>query len=258
MPKVRKTTVGDVEIITPGWDDDQLTADLRALTRDLCAMDPSLGGVIGLGGEDGYGANFENEVFVMRRYYWGDCDCGADERSEVWHAAHPHGADCFREELHRRFAEYDESSGYNAAEAARLDPDCVVETVEQLDFGVITRRDMTPKGEAAHRLWSNAHDARNKAHSEMTRDLYRERGLPPSPYQWLCTCGVDDLAKAYFATEGHYPTCALELPNFRHKQSGVEVRWYKWIGRDNEIKAPNGADVLLAVSEAIASLKVAQ
>jgi hypothetical protein len=46
--------------------------------------------------------------------------------------------------------------------------------------------------------------------------------------------GVDEEAKAYFATEGHYPTCSLELPNFRHHATGFEVRWYKYIGRDNE------------------------
>lgn len=71
----------------------------------------------GLGGEFGYGVNFENDAFVMRRFYWGDCDCGSDENDEP-----------------------------------------------------------------------------------------------------------------------HKPTCSLERPNFLHKRTGLEIRWYKWIGRDMEAK----------------------
>lgn len=38
-------------------------------------------------------------------------------------------------------------------------------------------------------------------------------------------------------SQDHVSDCALaaNLPNFRHKASGLEVRWYKWIGRDMEI-----------------------
>lgn len=28
--------------------------------------------------------------------------------------------------------------------------------------------------------------------------------------------------------------CSGEAPNFRHKSTGLEIRWYKWIGRDME------------------------
>ena len=28
-----------------------------------------------LGGRYGYGSNFKNQVFSMRKYYWGDCEC---------------------------------------------------------------------------------------------------------------------------------------------------------------------------------------
>ena len=30
------------------------------------------------GGEFGYGQDYENAVFAMRPYYWGECDCGYD------------------------------------------------------------------------------------------------------------------------------------------------------------------------------------
>lgn len=45
-----------------------------------------------------------------------------------------------------------------------------------------------------------------------------------------CSCpySEDDWA------QDHVKDCRLVmgLPNFRHKTSGLEVRWYKWIGRD--------------------------
>lgn len=28
--------------------------------------------------------------------------------------------------------------------------------------------------------------------------------------------------------------CECDAPNFKHKSSGFEVRWYKWIGRSSE------------------------
>lgn len=41
--------------------------------------------------------------------------------------------------------------------------------------------------------------------------------------------------------EVHAEDCRfmLQLPNFKHKASGLEVNWYKWIGRDMEISNPD-------------------
>lgn len=44
--------------------------------------------IIGVGfGEDGdwcakYGCNFENDLFAMRKFYWGGCSCGEDETED--------------------------------------------------------------------------------------------------------------------------------------------------------------------------------
>jgi hypothetical protein len=57
-------------------------------------------------------------------------------------------------------------------------------------------------------------------------------------YGGPCTCGWDDAEDGELeppsAMTGHTPRCAIELPNFRHHASGLELRWYKWIGRDME------------------------
>lgn len=48
-------------------------------------------------------------------------------------------------------------------------------------------------------------------------------------------CGCPESESGW--SQDHVSDCALavNLPNFRHKASGLEVRWYKWIGRDMEI-----------------------
>lgn len=246
----------DIEFITPpkANKNDAIDAGLVALTEAISKIDEELVAHGALGGEFGYGADFENDVFVMRSYYWGDCDCGADERSEKWHAENPHAPDCFREELHRRFDAYDQASGYLAAEQALKAEGNMVEEVVRDGPWVTTIRNRTAAGEAAHKAWCAAHDIRNKEHARLTEELYIERGLKPDAYQWLCTCGVDERAKEYFATESHYATCAIELPNFMHKRTGAEVRWYKWIGRSMEVKAPDGIDWQVVFAECMGSL----
>ena len=250
----------EIEIIVPAGPDetDALTHGLVGLTEAIAQVDAELVAHGFLGGEFGYGARFENDVFVMRPFYWGDCDCGANERGEAWHAANEHSAECFRSILQRRFAEYDEDSGYNAIDAATHAPGMMESGEDDTAFGTVIWSKRTPAGEAAHERWCQAHDAQRKAHDRLTAELYDEVGLPRSPYQWLCTCGVDERAQAFFATEGHRQTCALELPNFRHKASGLEVRWYKWIGRDMEIVSPSAPNYQAIFAECLASLPPTQ
>lgn len=37
-----------------------------------------------------YGTNFENDVFAMRTFYWGDCDCGWSNAEDAWCEANPY------------------------------------------------------------------------------------------------------------------------------------------------------------------------
>jgi hypothetical protein len=242
-----------VQIIVPKSDDDDLSEALRRLTREIVKADPEIEGGGFLGGPDGYGCNIETEVFT-RRFYWGECDCDDEERSEKWHKAHPHDPRCFRDELHRRFAKYDEESGYNSINAAAFrDGDDFLAghtaETEATPFGTVVVS--TPRQDDDMKKWRAAHSARDKAHTKLTRELYVERKLPISQYQWLCTCGVDEMAKT--ADLGHRPTCAVMLPNFLYKPTGLEVRWYKWIGRDNEVNGDPG-DLTEMIEHCVSSL----
>ena len=50
--------------------------------------------VIGVGfGEEGdwcakYGVDVDTDVFTMRRFYWGDCDCEFGDAEDKWHTQH--------------------------------------------------------------------------------------------------------------------------------------------------------------------------
>lgn len=79
----------------PEASQDKISADLRHLTKALHLnglADGEQGGA--LGGEYGYGANFENDVFMIHRYCWcerDDCpwclSCSCDDDAMIYHDA---------------------------------------------------------------------------------------------------------------------------------------------------------------------------
>lgn len=63
--------------------DDRLSTDLYDISEAALKFQ----------GEDssmpGYGANFENEVFEMNRFWWGDCDCeDTYPQTDEWEVDH--------------------------------------------------------------------------------------------------------------------------------------------------------------------------
>lgn len=41
-----------------------------------------------------YGTEYENKIFSMFPYYWGDCTCGLEEKESNWIINNPHGKNC--------------------------------------------------------------------------------------------------------------------------------------------------------------------
>lgn len=58
-----------VTIVLPERSEDEISEGLRALTKALHGAGIDVTGW-GLGGENGYGANYENDVFMMHRFCW--------------------------------------------------------------------------------------------------------------------------------------------------------------------------------------------
>jgi hypothetical protein len=253
----------EIQIILPAQADETnpLEFGLIALTEAIATIDQARLSRGILGGEFGYGADWENDVFFMKPYCWcgreGECPwctgCGAYETTCQACMDKHHNA-CFQNELQRRFAHYDEQSGYNLTEKALHSEGTVFPpTTERTPFGLITTSGLrTPEGEQRHKLWCKAHDLRTNAHTKLTKALYIERRIKPTLSQWYCDCGAElscagareaGLGCDYHNGSGrifakfvpwtldherHY----YDPPNFWHKPSGFRACWYKWIGRD--------------------------
>lgn len=212
-----------VEMIGPGADTDLLSIGLRALTFALQQREQDKDHAGGFfGGSFGYGVEFENAVFYMKPYYTDEaCSCGRSEEAEAWHAAHAHSQDCYDTELHDGRLR---SSDLDAAHEAAL-----------------TRRGLSKSKEeyrAAQRDVTATYEAQNALSDRVRRELCEKHGI-----EWNdgrasmchCTCGHDAECDQWFDSHPHAERCSVEMPNFWHKPSGVRVRWYKYIGRDNEV-----------------------
>jgi hypothetical protein len=170
---------------------------LVAITETIAEIAPSRVGHGILGGEFGYGANFENDIFVMRTYYWGDCDCGGGQRIEEWETSNLHKDTCYQVELNSMRKESGLQYYYNG---------------KYIDSTV-------------------GYKTARKIEDKIYKKLIKKYGLSEFGCAVHCTCGRWEDRAAYIEKNGHTNECSLNLPNFKHKASGFEVRWYKWIGR---------------------------
>lgn len=211
-----------IQIIMPPVAETPLDDMLVELTRLISLKSPDIIAHGCLGGEFGYGARFENEVFVMRPYYWGDCDCGWEQNKHEWSENHKHSADCYWTLYH--------ATRENEYEAKRN------EAIKGRD----KLRWFSPEQDAVQQEVLKWSDKSKEYRETIAKSLCERFGIPwNNGYGSAvhCTCGHDLEWRAFFADGGgHKTTCSLELPNFLHKKSRFEVRWYKWIGRDMEIK----------------------
>lgn len=222
-----------------------------------------------------YGAEVENDVFMMKRYCWcekeGECPwctgCGVYQDRGACRACaigSAHSPECFQTVLKQRHDEYDHSSGWLEIDAALSAPDVMESLTEEGPFGATvhyTRR--TEKGEKLHKQWSGAYDKRRKEHDRLTGMLCKERGLEASPFMWRCDCGAKergDNARAeglgcdYHQGSGIFSRFApwtldhdthyYDPPNFWFKPTDFRLTWYKYIGRDMKSRGNLPADFM--------------
>lgn len=144
-------------------------------------------------GFDGYGHpkfgnewSFENDTFRIQPYYWGDCECGYEQREMEWSDSHDHAPDCYQ----------------------------------------ILYRAIGDK-------WGSRWDDDGPA-QEMIEALCKTMGLSyPQGSAVHCTCDYDDKWSEWAKQNQHAKDCLIVTPNFLHKPSGFELRWYKYPLRDS-------------------------
>lgn len=188
------------------------------------------------------GAITENALFRVREYDWdAECDCGADDKMEAWHAANHHGAECYQTELHSRMAEYDRTSGYAEADKAafgRRDDGPLLSgfdnTIEHHPHGIVTMVS-TPRRDDAMEKWREAHDRRQKFERTLFQELGKKHKVDPHYGAMVhCTCGKDKRADVFWAEiGGHSNECRFVQPNFLFKPTGFRLNWYKYPFRDS-------------------------
>lgn len=224
-----------------------------------------------LGGQYGYGVNFENEVFMIHRYCWCDQEdclwCGGSECSGDIPKM-PHAATCYQTELHQRMEEYDTQSGYREIDKATFGGerdllDGFDMEQEEVEPGIVMIS-AEPRQDEAMEKWRTAYRSRQKFEKRLFAELCRKHGRSPKSGAAVhCTCGADQ------DWQFRYDTCkcdwhlgrgiyqygpATSAPNFWHKSSRSRVNWYKYIGRGMEIDLNEEWSKIL--NECLGSLKV--
>ncbi|MDP9162140.1 MAG: hypothetical protein M3O09_18185 [Acidobacteriota bacterium] len=210
-------------------------------------------------GEDGswadkYGADYEDDTILLRRdNQHPDCTCSYEPNEKAWLEANPHSEKCFvtiagkvvkeLEEKHplppcKMFYEMDD---VDAAQFVQFWHNGPGPTAEQLE-----RQKAKKAAHAAeHEAYSKASKVRREAvtaaicklaaeHGQLGKDKIEER-FADWVWEYRCTCGRSKLHGEWQHSNEHVRPCEIwwcGQPNFMHKPSGLEVRWYKYIGRD--------------------------
>lgn len=206
-------------VIFPETSDDAISDGLRDLTAAIERIDPDGDYGYGLGGQHGYGANFENDTFMMHRFCW----CDRDDC--LWCA----GCDCPSDAYH--YFVDDKEVAYRG----------------WMDFYMrhvygMTDTEMKEKGVKS---W----DLRPRDYERKSTEANSRRSTRHDAVCDYCT------GTGIFRCDAVLP--GKGAPNFWHKPSGFRVYWYKWIGRDNEIEGSAGANFKNILAECFDSLSTA-
>jgi len=85
----------------PEITEDHISLGLTDLSKELSKRIPG-NQVHGLlGGEFGYGQDYENDVFFMFPYYWDECNCGCEEKWANWEKENNHSSGCYQKDLEK-------------------------------------------------------------------------------------------------------------------------------------------------------------
>lgn len=197
--------MNDIKVVLPSISEDVVSNSLRDLTQILEEHTGSdnVQGI--LGGRHGYGVEFKNEVFEMHPFYWGDCTCGFDDKEYNFSKTLFHEDHCYQTEVKERL----EAEGFKVDALGWLE--------DEGDFDL---------------------DVSQKYHerkSEVSMEVAQKYGLPEIGLYVHCTCSYRQSEQEWYAENDHIPECPIVVPNFRHFASGLEISWYKYIGRGMEV-----------------------
>ncbi len=193
--------MSDLLLVFPEVSEDLVSNMMVAITKKIDQTGSEIAIQGFLGGEHGYGAHYKNDVFEMRPFYWGDCTCEHDDLRSAWENDNDHDKDCYQTLFHE---------------------------MHFVNYGVDWNFDKKP----GHGwVKGSVEDA-----CDCVDTLYKQFGIPdgtPGGYTH-CTCMYDINYSNFVKSISHSEECQIDKPNFKHYASGIEVEWYKYIGRGME------------------------
>lgn len=134
---------------------------------------------------------FDNDVFTMRSYYWGDCTCGYEELSYEWEEDTEHQENCYQK-LFRKMHCVEDEGWYTTKRGHGIGDECECVKIACEKFGI----DPDAPGGYVH-----------------------------------CTCDYKAKWQEFLNNNDHSDECLLNKPNFVYKPTGVEISWYKHAAR---------------------------
>ena len=172
---------------------------------------------------------FENDVFCVQPYYWGNCTCGFTKHK----FSEGHREDCFQSEL---------------------DAEKLKAGWQQGELGLETNM-----------LFGE----RMKKEIEIAKTLYNKRGWDTKSKGWWygcavrCDCDYDERYENWLKEidypDGHKKECLLVEPNFLYKPTGFEIQWYKYPFRDSYMNQDISlSEFKTIINQCIKSLKISK
>lgn len=210
-------------LIFPEQKADALSNHLQTLTKAIHAIDPDLVAHGALCGEFSYGAHWENDVFLMHPFCW----CEKDDCPWCFSCDCPETAHHYL--VDDREVSFSEWMAFYLREAYEIPSNGMIKSFS--DLAQIKADDplhaiLDAAAERANQHRSERHDPV----CDHCRGLrYQEKGTRPR----------------------------MSAPNFWHKQSGFQVWWYKYIGRDM-VAVGSGEGIEALFAECLASLPASE
>lgn len=173
-----------------------------------------------------YGVEFENDVFAVMPYYWGDCTCGYDEKEYEWFEKNHHEPHCYQSALREAEREW---LAKHPKPRARLYNVSVEEPAPGMVL--IATEPANCAAAEAWRKWYREKEAfMNKLYDRLCAEYGLDRQFGCAVH---CTCNYKERWAKFCAENDHDKNCPIVKPNFHYKPLGFEIRWYKYPLRDS-------------------------
>ena len=173
-----------------------------------------------------YGMEFENDVFSVFPYYWGDCTCGYDEKDSQWQEENEHEPHCYQSALKKALDEWLENHPEPEVEMFNT-------SYEEVETG-ITFISAVPARSPSADMWRKWHDEKQeieeKIYDKLCAEFSMDREYCCATH---CTCNYKERRKRFYEEHYHDKNCPIVKPNFLYKPTGFAIKWYKYPLRDS-------------------------